>query len=173
MEAWISLGSNLGEPGNQVITAIQHLRQLECSELIRCSGLYRTAPWGELEQSVFCNAVAVLDTQLSPHELLGALLHLELERGRERTTGRWGPRCIDLDLLTYNDLVMKSPDLELPHPRMHLRAFVLRPILELAADFNIPGVGPAAACFAALDPPQKVTHIGPALNNEDTIDRGE
>jgi 2-amino-4-hydroxy-6-hydroxymethyldihydropteridine diphosphokinase len=84
-------------------------------------------------------------------ELLQLLLRIESELGRRRSGERWGPRCIDLDLLTYDDLECRSDALELPHPRMHLRAFVLVPLLELEPGFVIPGRGPAADCLGRID----------------------
>jgi 2-amino-4-hydroxy-6-hydroxymethyldihydropteridine diphosphokinase len=93
-----------------------------------------------------------------------SLLDIEQQLGRERREARWGPRCIDLDLLTYEDLQLESPGLQLPHPRMQLRAFVLQPILELDSDFLIPGVGPAKTCLSELEP-QHVEYIGSAEDN--------
>ena len=161
MEAWIGLGSNLGKPDALLKTAICHLEQTEGIELKRCSGFYRTAPWGNKDQDDFLNAVVVIDTTLQPRDLLKTLLHIEKQMGRERSGEKWGPRCIDLDLLTYEDLLLKSPELELPHPRMQLRAFVLQPVLELDPDFFIPGIGSAAACLSSLEP-QQVEYIGSA-----------
>jgi 2-amino-4-hydroxy-6-hydroxymethyldihydropteridine diphosphokinase len=161
MEAWIGLGSNLGQPEARLGEAISRLKETEGIQLKRCSGFYRTAPWGNVEQDDFINAVAVLDTTLQPLDLLTALLNIENQMGRTRSADRWGPRCIDLDLLTYEDLQLKSPELELPHPRMQLRAFVLQPVLELDPDFSIPGIGPAAACLASLEP-QQLEYIGSA-----------
>jgi 2-amino-4-hydroxy-6-hydroxymethyldihydropteridine diphosphokinase len=161
MEAWIGLGSNLGEPEARLREAIRRLEESVSIELKRCSAFYRTAPWGKENQDEFLNAVLVIDTILQPQQLLRALLDIEQQMGRERSGERWGPRCIDLDLLTYEDLVLKSPSLELPHPRMQLRAFVLHPVLELDPDFYIPGIGPAQACLAGLES-QAVERVGPA-----------
>ena len=124
MTAWIGLGSNLGKPTHQLMTAIDKLASIPRASLMRCSGFYRSAAWGIEDQNDFVNAVVVLETEFSPQELLRTLLQIELDMGRERLAERWGPRCIDLDILTYNDLLLHSPELELPHPRMHLRAFV-------------------------------------------------
>jgi 2-amino-4-hydroxy-6-hydroxymethyldihydropteridine diphosphokinase len=128
-------------------------------ELRKISGFYRSAPWGKLDQDDFFNAVAMVETELQPGELLEVLLQIEQQMGRDRSAGRWGPRCIDLDLLTYDDLVMKSSSLELPHPRMHLRAFVLRPVLELDPDFVIAGKRSAKECLSGLDD-QEIEYIG-------------
>ena len=159
MDAWIGLGSNLGNPGAQLDEACRKLKAAPGIELRRISGLYRTAPWGERDQTDFLNAVAQLETELQPGELLDLLLQIEEQMGRDRSAGRWGPRCIDLDLLTYDDLVMKSPRLELPHPRMHLRAFVLQPLLELEPDFMIAGKPSAKECLSRLDD-QEIAYIG-------------
>ena len=159
MEAWIGLGSNLGNPGAQMADALAQLENTVGIEIRKISGYYRTAPWGKLDQDDFVNAVAMLETGLQPGELLDVLLQIEQQMGRDRSVGRWGPRCIDLDLLTYNDLEMKSLRLELPHPKMHLRAFVLRPVLELDPDFVIAGKRSAKECLSVLDD-QNVEYIG-------------
>jgi 2-amino-4-hydroxy-6-hydroxymethyldihydropteridine diphosphokinase len=159
MDAWIGLGSNLGEPGAQLTEALRRLHSTTGIELKKTSGLYRTAPWGKRDQSDFLNAVAVVETDLSSHELLEVLLYIEQQMGRDRSTGQWGPRCIDLDLLTYENQVLEPPGLELPHPRMHLRAFVLQPLLELDPGFTITGKGKAKEFLPALDQ-QEVEYIG-------------
>lgn len=164
MESWIGLGGNLGNSEARLTEAVFRLEQVENIKLRRCSGLYRSAPWGNENQEDFLNAVAVLDTTLKPLELMKALLAVEDQMGRVRDGDRWGPRCIDLDLLTYEDLQLESPGLQLPHPRMQLRAFVLQPILELDPDFLIPGVGPAKTCLSELEP-QHVEYIGSAEDN--------
>ena len=161
MDAWIGLGSNMGVPEARLNEANRRLKETEGIELKRCSGFYHTAPWGNEDQDEFLNAVAVLDTALQPLDLLKTLLTIENQMGRMRHGDRWGPRCIDLDLLTYEDLQMKSPKLVLPHPRMHMRAFVLRPLLELDPEFSIPGIGPAAECLSGLGP-QRVEIMGSA-----------
>ena len=161
MDAWIGLGSNLDRPRAQLTDAFRRLQTSSGIELKKISGLYRTAPWGKRDQGDFLNAVAVVETGLQPWKLLEVLLHIEEQMGRDRSESRWGPRCIDLDLLTYEDLQMKSPRLVLPHPRMHMRAFVLRPLLELDPEFSIPGIGPAAECLSGLGP-QRVEIMGSA-----------
>ena len=159
MDAWIGLGSNLGNPGVQLQEALAQLKHAAGIELRKISGFYRSAPWGKLDQDDFLNAVAVVETELQAGELLDVLLQIEQQMGRDRSAGRWGPRCIDLDLLSYDDLVMNSPRLEIPHPRMHLRAFVLRPLLELDPDFMIAGKRSAKECLSALDD-QDIEYIG-------------
>jgi len=151
LNAWIALGGNRADSGQLLRTSLSMLDEAADVQVLRRSRFYRSAPWGMEQQPDFVNAVAELETALSPRQLLELLLEFESRLGRERLGPRWGPRCIDLDLLTYQDLVLKSEDLELPHPRMHLRAFVLLPILELEPGFVIPGAKPAADCLAALD----------------------
>jgi 2-amino-4-hydroxy-6-hydroxymethyldihydropteridine diphosphokinase len=110
--------------------------------LVARSSLFRSAPIGLLDQPDFVNAVAKIETSLTSQALLQALLHIEHQHGRERTI-RNAPRTLDLDVLLYDDMQLHEPGLTIPHPQMHLRAFVLRPLLELAPDVVIPGVGSA------------------------------
>lgn len=148
----------LGAPRDYVTAALNHLEAIEGVEALRHSHLYRTAAWGKTDQDDFINAVAEFSCSLEPEDLLNTLLGLEEALGRRRAE-RWGPRLIDLDLLTCDDIVIDSERLTLPHPRMHARAFVLVPLLELDPDFEIPGVGRADACLAALDGGQRVEPI--------------
>jgi 2-amino-4-hydroxy-6-hydroxymethyldihydropteridine diphosphokinase len=143
MSAWIGLGGNHQESASLMRRAVSSLEKHNEISVLRISGMYQSAPWGVTAQADFINAVAELNTSLQPEELLRALQDIENRLGRERSGPRWGPRCIDLDLLTYQDLMMNTGPLLLPHPRMHLRAFVLVPILELEPGFLIPGIGEA------------------------------
>ncbi len=145
--AFIGLGSNLADPVAQVSRAQEALDGLAQTRVVRCSSLYRSAPVGYLAQPDFINAVAQLETGLSPRALLDALLALELEQGRTREFCN-APRTLDLDILLYDDLIHHEHGLTIPHPQMHLRAFVLQPLLEIAPDSDIPGVGNAAAAAA-------------------------
>jgi 2-amino-4-hydroxy-6-hydroxymethyldihydropteridine diphosphokinase len=152
VRAWIGLGGNREDSGALLVEALARLAAVPGVALLRRSAPYRSPPWGRHDQPDFINAVAELETALRPPALLGQLLEIERGLGRQRVeTTRWGPRCIDLDLLTYGALSVQSEELELPHPRMHLRAFVLVPLLELEPGFVIPGRGPAADCLRALD----------------------
>ncbi len=126
--AYIGIGSNQGNPPANVETAIVRLGAL--GSVVKRSLLYRTKPWGETEQPDFVNAVAALETQFDPRALLGALKEIERELGRT-TTYRWGPRTIDLDILTYGDERIDEPGLVVPHPRLAERAFVLVPLAEI------------------------------------------
>ena len=155
--AHIGLGANLADPVRQVHQGIRELAALPRSRLIRHSALYRTAPVGEPDQPDFVNAVAVVDTALSAGELLQELLALEARHGRVRSKPN-APRTLDLDLLLFGGQVISEPGLEVPHPRMHQRAFVLVPLVEVTPDALIPGHGSAAELAAQLAD-QPVTRI--------------
>ena len=140
--AFVGLGSNLDDPCSQVLRALQALDGLPHTRVQARSSLYRSAPVGYLEQPDFINAAAKLETALSPRALLDALLGLEHECGRTREF-RNAPRILDLDVLLYDELRCHEHGLTIPHPQMHERAFVLRPLLEIAPGCVIPGIGPA------------------------------
>lgn len=147
--AFVALGANLEDPVAQVRAAATALAALPGARLLALSSLYRTAPVGIHGQPDFINAVAALDTTLAPHELLAELFAIEAQFGRRRDFHH-APRTLDLDLLLYDDLRLDSPTLHLPHPRMHLRAFVVAPLVEIAPDCRIPGRGTAAAWLPAV-----------------------
>ncbi len=139
--AYIGIGSNLDDPIRQVHRALQALNKISDSCFIAQSPLYRALPLGgPLDQPDYINAVAVLDTRLTPCQLLVSLQSLELAQNRTRTI-RWGPRTIDLDLLLYGQLVNDDPQLTVPHPRLHERAFVLYPMHDISPSLVIPGMG--------------------------------
>jgi len=142
--AYVGVGSNLGEPREQVERALRELARLPHTRLARRSSLYRSEPVGYAAQPPYVNAVAQLETGLGASELLGELQALEVRHGRTRSFAN-APRTLDLDLLLYGEEVVNSPGLVLPHPRMHERAFVLEPLLELDPGIAIPGIGPARA----------------------------
>lgn len=152
MKAWIGLGGNQGRPAERMRQALALIADAEDCAVQRRSRVYRSDPWGLEDQPQFLNAVAEVETGLSPRDLLRLLLETELKLGRTRNGSRWGPRCIDLDLLTYEQCELEARGLVLPHPQMHLRAFVLVPLLELEPDFTVPGKGPARNWLAQLDP---------------------
>ena len=139
--AYIGLGSNLDSPGRQIETAFELLDGIADTRLIARSSLYRSAPFGGVEQPDFVNAVAALRTRLSAVELLAHLQEIERVRGRERGGPRWGPRVLDLDLLVYSSEVVDEPDLNVPHPGIAERNFVLLPLRELAPELVVPGLG--------------------------------
>lgn len=152
--AHLGLGANLGDAAATLRRALQHLDTLPQTRLRRASRLYRTPAWGVTEQPDFVNAAAEVQTGLSPRALLDALLGLERAFGRVRAadgSDRWGPRSLDLDILLYADARIDAPGLQLPHPQMHRRAFVLVPLLEIAPGLAIPGIGPAAPMLQGLD----------------------
>lgn len=156
--AWIGLGSNLDDAAGHLRRAIDELKRLEGLEFLALSSLYRTQPWGHADQADFINAVALVRTRWSAHELLDALLAIEQAMGRERRGERWGPRLIDLDLLLLGEQQLSTAGLQIPHPRMHLRRFVLEPLLELSPGLVIPGVGEVADCLQAVQE-QSVTRL--------------
>jgi 2-amino-4-hydroxy-6-hydroxymethyldihydropteridine diphosphokinase len=151
--AFIGLGSNLADPVAQVSHALEALGHLPQTRVTRHSSLYRSAPVGYLDQPDFINAVAQLETELAPRALLDALLALEQDNGRTREFCN-APRTLDLDVLLYDDLQHHEHGLTVPHPQMHLRAFVLQPLLEIAPDCVIPGVGLAADAAKACEDQQ-------------------
>ncbi|MBL8396736.1 MAG: 2-amino-4-hydroxy-6-hydroxymethyldihydropteridine diphosphokinase [Candidatus Accumulibacter sp.] len=147
--AFVALGANLDDPLHQVRAAGDALATLADSRLLRLSSLYRTAPVGIRGQPDFINAVAALHTGLPPLSLLETLFAVERRFGRRREFHH-SPRTLDLDLLLYDQQIIDSPRLRVPHPRMHLRAFVLVPLLEIAPGCLIPGRGSAAAWLPAV-----------------------
>ena len=146
--AYVGLGANIGEPRAQLLAAWGALGRIPQTQAIARSGLYRSAPMGYADQPDFLNCVAKLDTALEPHDLLSHLQQVERDLGRVRSF-RDAPRTIDLDLLLYGRETIETPDLTLPHPRMHERAFVLAPLVELDAGAMIPGRGQAAELLRA------------------------
>jgi 2-amino-4-hydroxy-6-hydroxymethyldihydropteridine diphosphokinase len=140
--AYIGLGSNLDRPREQVRAAFDELAGLPDTRLVSRSRLYRSAPVGYQAQPDFVNAVARLETELAPPGLLDALQQIERRHGRRRPFPG-APRTLDLDLLLYGEEVIDSPSLTVPHPRMHERAFVLRPLAEIAPGAGVPGRGTA------------------------------
>ena len=148
--AYVALGSNLGDPRQQLLDAMDALSNLPDTRLLQRSRLYRTPPWGMLEQPPFINAAVELDTALSPHALLDALLAIEQRAGRVRAE-RNGPRTLDLDLLHVDGVQLDDPRLTLPHPRMAERAFVLLPLHDIAPTLRLPGQATVAELLARLD----------------------
>jgi 2-amino-4-hydroxy-6-hydroxymethyldihydropteridine diphosphokinase len=149
--AYIGLGSNLGHPRRRLARALAELARLPRTRLVAASGNYRSAPLGTSEpQPDYVNAVALLKTALEPDALLGRLQGIERRLGRRRAAGerRNAPRVLDLDLLLYGRRRIARPGLSLPHPRMQERAFVLRPLVDIAPSARIPGRGAAKAWLA-------------------------
>ena len=140
-QVYVGLGSNLADPRAQVERASRALAALPQTRLVQRSRLYRSAPWGRADQPEFVNAVVALQTELTPRELLEALLKIERAAGRARDATRWGPRVLDLDILMFGDRLIDEPGLHVPHPHLHERAFVLLPLAEIAPDLIVPGYG--------------------------------
>lgn len=138
--ALVALGGNLGDARGTVARAVAMFCDGADVRLLARSSDYRTPPWSVLEQPPFINACIAVATALSPQELLARALAVERALGRDRAREqRWGPRPIDIDLLAYDDLALDTPELQLPHPRMFERAFVLAPLAEIAPDRVIGG----------------------------------
>lgn len=141
--AYVGIGSNLKDPRAQVLQAFRELDGLPQTRVVKKSSLYRSAPMGHRAQPEFINAVAQLETGLPAERLLAELHEVEARHGRERSFPN-APRTLDLDLLLYGNARISSPTLTLPHPRMHERAFVLKPLLEIAP--ALPFQAQLAAC---------------------------
>ncbi|ANT51687.1 2-amino-4-hydroxy-6-hydroxymethyldihydropteridine diphosphokinase [Mesorhizobium amorphae] len=135
---YLSLGGNLGDPAKSMAAALRILDGDDKTRVVAVSSLYRTPPWGKLDQPDFLNAAAAIATTLAPRALLELCLDAErrLKRVREE---RWGPRLIDIDILVFGDRIIHETGLEVPHPRMLERAFVLAPLAEIAPDLAVGG----------------------------------
>ncbi|NWF53516.1 MAG: 2-amino-4-hydroxy-6-hydroxymethyldihydropteridine diphosphokinase [Syntrophaceae bacterium] len=151
MLAYIGIGSNLGNKRGNIHRAVKALGADPGNRRVRCSPLYATEPVGKKDQDWFVNGVISLETSLSPRELLELLLGIEKKMGRVRGE-KWGPRTIDLDILFYEDQILKEPDLQVPHPRLQERKFVLLPLRDLAPDWVHPALGKTVSrLLAELD----------------------
>lgn len=133
---FLSLGSNLGDRQDNLHQAIERL-QKKGLKVVKTSRFYETQPWGYLKQPTFVNAVIETFTVLSPVDLLRSIKQIEVQMGRAETF-KWGPRLIDIDILFYDDLIMVSPELTIPHSLVHKRGFVLLPMSEIAPKFVHP-----------------------------------
>lgn len=148
----IGLGSNQGASIDILLMAIEDIRHYARDDLIDVSGFYRTQPVGPQNQADFINAVIALRTELSPKALLDRLQLIEEHYKRQRSEQRWGPRTLDLDILLYNNQKVVSETLMIPHPRMAQRRFVLKPLMDIDPDIEIPGYGIARTCLNRCDP---------------------
>lgn len=144
----LSLGSNLGDKRGNIAKALSALDE-GGARIVARSADYRTEPWGPIAQDWFVNACALAETDLAPDDLLALCLRVERELGRIREL-KWGPRVIDIDILTYDDLELNTPSLTLPHPYIGERAFVLVPLAEIARDLKLGG-RPVADMLAGLN----------------------
>ena len=130
--AYLALGTNIGNKRRNMITAAALLAE-RVGDVLALSGFYETEPWGFQSENTFLNAALQLDTSLSPLELLKATQEIEIEMGRtQKSNGAYHDRIIDIDILLYNNLVLQTPELTLPHPLMHERLFVMEPLAEIA-----------------------------------------
>ena len=148
--AYVGLGANLGDRAATLRRAIDLLAERPAIDVVGVSSFRETDPVGYLDQPRFLNAAVVVETSLTPSALLAALLDVERELGRVREGPRYGPRTVDLDLLLMDDLVLDEPGLELPHPRLHERAFALEPLAELDPELVVPGRGPVRQLLLSL-----------------------
>ena len=149
--AYVALGSNLDDPPEQIERAFTALAGLRESRLVARSPLYRSLPFGPVAQPDFVNAVAGMLTTLDAGAMLAELKALEQRLGRESPVVRWGPRRIDLDLLVHGTTRIDDPQIQVPHPGIADRAFVLAPLLDLAPDLDVPGVGRVRTLAARVD----------------------
>ena len=166
---YVGLGSNLADPRAQVLSALDDLAKLPGCTLQRRSSLYATSPVGPVDQPEFVNAVASLATTLTPWELLAVLQGIEQAHGRVRDGTRWGPRTLDLDLLVFGEKQIQTADLQLPHPELARRAFVLVPLAEIApAGLLVPGHGHLGELLAALEDRGGVRRIPDPVDPEES-----
>ena len=149
--ASIAIGSNLLNPINQVLTACNEIGMMPKTNLVKKSSCYSSPPLGYKDQPDFINAVVLIETELSPRELLSELQMIEHLHKRERSFPN-APRTIDLDILLYGDTRLNSPELTIPHPRMHERAFVIFPLQEIDRNISIPLIGDIAKIAKEFDP---------------------
>lgn len=154
VQAYISLGSNLGDRLGHLARGLRHLLAPGQVDLVAVSSVYETEPWGKTDQGPFLNAAVAVRTALEPRELLYACRAAERAEGRVRLE-RWGPRTLDVDIVLYGEVSLSEPDLVIPHPRLAERAFVLVPLLEIEPALRLPG-GPALSRLLSALPDQGV-----------------
>lgn len=151
ISAYIGIGANLGETETTLVRALDLLHDAVDVDVVARSTLIETEPVGYLEQPRFLNGAARIETELMPRELLDVLMEIERALGRVRGGPRFGPRTIDLDLLLYGDEVVNEPGLTVPHPQLHVRRFVLEPLVELDPELVVPGRGRVIDLLSKLD----------------------
>jgi 2-amino-4-hydroxy-6-hydroxymethyldihydropteridine diphosphokinase len=158
MKAWIAVGSNLGDRWSRLVLAARALRTAPGVAVLRASRVWDTAPLGP-PQPRYLNAVLEVETTRTPESLLGLLREVEQRAGRTRDL-RWGPRTLDLDLLLFDDRIVCTPGLTLPHPEMAWRRFVLAPLAELRPDLPVPGTDSTVGRLLAAAPELDIAPIG-------------
>ena len=158
MNAWLSLGANIGDPPAQLAEAIRRIQAHPAISVVGQSSVLTTKPWGKTDQPDFANQVVTVETSLEPLELLDVILGIELDMGRVRKEV-WGPRLIDIDILLWGNDSIEEPGLSIPHPRLHERRFVLEPLAEIAPNIIHPKLN--ATVRGLLD----------ALNDSSRVDR--
>ena len=141
INAYIGLGSNLDNPKQQIISALQEIAQLPYTDLYNFSSFYQSRPMGPADQPSYINAVAQLQTRLTAASLLTQLQAIENAHGRKRNKERWGPRTLDLDILVYGNYAISTPQLTVPHPGILYREFVVYPLHEVNKNLMIPSLG--------------------------------
>ncbi len=151
IEATLGLGGNIGDVVESFCRALYALAADPRVSLLAISSVWRTPPWGKLDQPDFLNMAARIETAMTAQELLALCLELERQSGRERRE-RWGPRTLDIDILTYGSGAIDEPGLQIPHPRIAERAFVLAPLAEIAPDMTIAGT-PVAGLWSGMNEP--------------------
>lgn len=166
--AYISLGSNIGNRYDYLVSAIRLLTSNPKIVLVNFSSVYETDPVGYKEQSLFLNMVIKIKTELKAMELLEVCLQTELDLGRKREI-RWGPRTVDLDILLYNQENIETEELHVPHPRMLERAFVMVPLLEIDQNITIPGVADPLYPNSHQLPNKEGVRIWKLKNGEDVF----
>lgn len=159
-EVYVGLGSNMGDRLRHLQRAVGKLAMTDGVEVTKLSAVYETEPVGVTDQGWFLNAAVQLHTTLSAETLLAQTQGIERDLGRV-VTHRWGPRSIDLDILLYGNARVKTATLEIPHPEIRHRAFVMIPLLDLAPHLALPDGTAISTCLADLSPPQGVTIFAP------------
>jgi len=150
-KAYIGVGGNLGDVADVINSAFALLQKKTGINSVKLSSLYRSKPLGDVHQPQYINAVALLDTELSPERLLALLQEIELLFGRVRTEEQWSSRTLDLDILLYDDLEVVSEKLTIPHAGMLVRDFVLQPLYEIAPNIIIAGYGPLSSALKSCE----------------------
>jgi 2-amino-4-hydroxy-6-hydroxymethyldihydropteridine diphosphokinase len=166
--AYIALGSNMGERFDFLKKAVQLINREPGIRVVNVSSIYETDPVGYKEQAPFLNQVIQVNTELSPQQLLKVCMRIENELGRKREF-KWGPRTIDLDILLYNQENIETEELIVPHPRMHQRAFVMIPLLELNSDIHVPKIEKPMKLLVENLPDKEGVRIWKRKNGEDAF----